>query len=111
MQAEDTPSSSAASDRTAAAAPVMGSEAEKANGAHGPSSKETTAEDRNSSPTEREESRQRKAKLTHEEKEAAQVGWRSEVQEIPKQVSLFSHCPIRIFRQSGRNASGRTSRP
>lgn len=31
-----------------------------------------------------------KVKMTHAEKEAARIGWRSEVQEIPKQVRVMS---------------------
>lgn len=68
--------SETSSDRTAAAAI---SSAEKSD----PQAK-AGADGREDSPA---RARHGKNKMTHEEKEAARTGWRSEVQEIPKQVS------------------------
>lgn len=71
--------SDTSSDRTAAGAtPIAANDAEKS----ARSSQQAVDEP---------QSQEAKTKMTHEEKEAAKTGWRSEVQEIPKQVGCMAN--------------------
>lgn len=80
--------SDTSSDRTAA---IASADAEKSAHAKAPAAAGGSAADdghtEEDSPTPRGAA---KTKMTHEEKEATRTGWRSEVQEIPKQVRFHS---------------------
>jgi hypothetical protein len=86
--------SDTSSDRTAA---IAASDAEKSALAKAPAGGGNDHDGHNQeqedSPTPRGGA---KTKMTHEEKEAARTGWRSEVQEIPKQVR-FRFLPLNII--------------